>query len=178
MLAGCRKYCCQVAARQFESALWVRPDHVPTYNNLAKAYFLTGLPELAIASYNAALRLAPSNAIARKGLAVITAAAGTPNGPGEEAGGKSTPPIPNVPPDAVAAGKDKPPALSGAEHAAAEAAEVDALQELVRDLPHVTVEQRSGRLTLTGAGGRSCRPSCPTCPPRRWLGLRSRLQSG
>jgi Tfp pilus assembly protein PilF len=143
-----------LAARQFENALWVRPDHVPTYNNLAKAYFLTGLPELSVASYNAALRLDPTNAIARKGLAVLTAAVDAKNGPGED-DDDPKPPITNAP-SAAAVGKDKPPvpaavpAPSGAERAAAEAAEVHALRELIREMPHVTVEQRGGRLTLSG----------------------------
>jgi len=144
-----------LAARQFENALGVRPDHVPTYNNLAKAYFLTGLPELALASYNSALRLDPSNAIAQKGLAVLTAAASAPN----RAGGYDAvpkPPITDALPAAAAVGADQPPvpaavpALAGAERTDAGAAEVLALRELIRDLPHVMVEERGGRLTLSG----------------------------
>ena len=42
-----------------------------TYNNLAKAYFLAGIPELSVASYKEALRRDPANAVAHKGLAVL-----------------------------------------------------------------------------------------------------------
>jgi len=44
------------ASLPLESAVTIRPDHVPSYNNLAKAYFLAGLPELAVASYEEVLR--------------------------------------------------------------------------------------------------------------------------
>jgi Tfp pilus assembly protein PilF len=50
-----------LAARWLEAALSSRPDHVPSYNNLGKAYFLAGLPELAVAAYEEALRRDPSN---------------------------------------------------------------------------------------------------------------------
>ena len=36
------------AARLLEEAVSLRPQHVPSYNNLAKAYFLAGIPELAV----------------------------------------------------------------------------------------------------------------------------------
>jgi hypothetical protein len=35
------------AARLLEEAVLIRPEHVPSYNNLAKAYFLAGLPGMA-----------------------------------------------------------------------------------------------------------------------------------
>src|SRR3990172_594530 len=64
------------ASRLLENAVLIRPDHVPSYNNLAKAYFLAGLPELAVATYGEALRRDPSNAIALKNLLLLTEAAG------------------------------------------------------------------------------------------------------
>jgi tetratricopeptide (TPR) repeat protein len=64
------------ASRLLENAVLIRPDHVPSYNNLAKAYFLAGLPELAVATYEEALRRDPSNAIALKNLLLLAEAAG------------------------------------------------------------------------------------------------------
>jgi tetratricopeptide (TPR) repeat protein len=128
------------AARLFEESLLIRPEHVPTYNNLAKAYFLAGVPELSAASYQEALRLDPSNATARKGLALLMAAAGGQAGAGTGVPG----------PSANHAAAAAPPQTAAEPDASAEAAEVHALRELLRDLPHVKVEQRGGRLTLSG----------------------------
>jgi tetratricopeptide (TPR) repeat protein len=65
-----------LASRLLEDAVSIRPGYVPSYNNLAKAYYLTGLPELAIGTYEEALRRDPSNAIALKNLAVLAEGAG------------------------------------------------------------------------------------------------------
>ena len=129
-----------LAARHLEDALSLRPDYVPAYNNLAKAYFLTELPELSLASYQEALRRDPANAIARKGLTLLTQAAGGQTGAGSPAVAPKPPVNPSAPvaPVQAAAVPD------------ADQAEVHALQELARGLPHVTVEWRGGRLTLGG----------------------------
>jgi len=137
------------AARLLEDAIVIRPDHVPSYNNLAKAYFLAGLPELAVAGYKEALRRDPSNVIARKNLAVLTAAAGDQQalGPGDAPkpsadSGLPKKPVTPEPRDAAPGGQIKSPAEDGAD--------VGALRELLRDLPHVKVERRGDRLALGG----------------------------
>ena len=128
------------AARLLEEAVAIRPDYVPTYNNLAKAYFLAGIPELSVASYQEALRRDPSNAIARKGLTLLTQAGGGQTGSGAPAA-EPKPPVNHPSPVAPA----QPPLPPDADDA-----EAQALRELVRDLPHVTVERRGDRLTLAG----------------------------
>jgi tetratricopeptide (TPR) repeat protein len=128
------------AARLLEEAAVIRPDYVPTYNNLAKAYFLAGIPELSVASYQEALRRDPSNPIARKGLTLLTQAGGSQTG-------SSAPAVePKAPVNQLS---PVVPAQAAAEPEADDA-EALALQELVRDLTHVTVERRGGRLTLAG----------------------------
>ena len=128
------------AARLLEEAIVIRPEYVPTYLNLAKAYFLAGLPELSVASYQEALRRDPSNPIARKGLTLLTQAGGSQAAPGSPAVEPKAPV--NQPSPFVSAAAAAAPA--------ADDAEAQALQELVRDLPHVTVERRGDRLTLAG----------------------------
>ncbi len=123
------------AALQLENAVLTRPDYAPSYNNLAKAYFLAGLPELAVAAYEEALRRDPSNAIALKNRQRLAAAAGNQIRAVAAGAPPVAPPAPVIP---------APPA------ATAEDPEVDALREVVRDLPHVTVERRAGQLTLSG----------------------------
>lgn len=132
------------AARQFEDAIMIRPEYVPTYNNLAKAYFLAGIPELSVACYREALRLEASNPVALKGLAVLTRAESAPSKPGTERGDANKPG--RNPPSVEA----KQPVVPAKEREALPAAEVQSLQEVIRDLPHVTVEQRGGRLALSG----------------------------
>ena len=144
------------AAKQLEDALSIDPDHVPSYVNLGKAYMLAGIPELAVASYREALRRAPSNPVAIKNLALLTGTADAQQAPGP---GEPKPPVATTP--AVAARVGRPePATAAAEESRASTTkqeardettvEVEALRELIRDLPHVTVEARGGWLTLTG----------------------------
>jgi hypothetical protein len=64
------------ASRLLENAVMVRPDHVPSYSNLGMAYFLAGLPELAVGAYEEALRRDPSNAVALRNLLLLAEAAG------------------------------------------------------------------------------------------------------
>ena len=144
------------AAKQLEDALSIDPDHVPSYVNLGKAYMLAGIPELAVASYREALRRDPSNPVAIKNLALLTGTADAQQAPGP---GEPKPPV--APTPAVAARVGRPePATAAAEESRASTTkqeardettvEVEALRELIRDLPHVTVEARGGWLTLTG----------------------------
>ena len=158
------------ASRLLENAVLIRPDHVPSYNNLAKAYFLAGLPELAVAAYEEALRRDPSNAIALKNLLLLAEAAGIHDaaatyrrrlealGSGRAAkpaidAGEPITLLPTWPLATAAVGSPPPtplPVIPVPEPQARPDKEADALRELLRDLPHVTVERRAGRLTLTG----------------------------
>jgi len=146
------------AARLLEEAVVIRPDYVPAYNNLGKAYFLAGIPELAVASYQEALRHDPSNAIALQNFALLTDIAGVQApGPGSSAdAGEPKKPISATPPVAAQGEETRPstlaaaPATSDPQPGVEEGADVVALRELVRDLPHVTVERRGGRLTVAG----------------------------
>jgi Tfp pilus assembly protein PilF len=158
------------ASLPLESAVSIRPDHVPSYNNLAKAYFLAGLPELAVASYEEVLRRDSSNAIALNNLLLLAEAAGNhdaaaayrrrleASGSGRAAkpvidAGEPTPRFPTWPLATAAAGSPPPaplPIVPVPKPQPPPDGEADALRELLRDLPHVTVERRAGRLTLTG----------------------------
>jgi len=139
------------AARLLEESLSIRPDHVPTYNNLGKAYLLAGVPELAVACYAEALRRDPSNAVALKNIALLTGTAGVPKPPHPGDAGKPVYPDVAAPsPEAKPAAEASPRAATGRQVSDETAAEVEALQELLGDLPHVTVEARGGRLVLTG----------------------------
>jgi len=155
------------ASRLLENAVLIRPDHVPSYNNLAKAYFLAGLPELAVATYGEALRRDPSNAIALKNLLLLTEAAGIHDAAATyqrrlealRLGPAAKPPVgtaepmtllPSRPVDVAAAATEQSPVAAPEPGIARDDTEANALRELVRDLPHVTVERRAGRLTVTG----------------------------
>ena len=59
------------AARHLERAVELRADHPGSFNNLAKAYYQLGLPELAGAAYEEALALDPENEIARSSLDLL-----------------------------------------------------------------------------------------------------------
>jgi tetratricopeptide (TPR) repeat protein len=124
-----------LAATSLEASVALRPDYVPAYNNLGKAYFLAGLPELALASFEEALRRDPTNLIALNNRRRLAAAA---ENHSAAAGARAAPVVPPGPANVV-----RPPA-------SADDPEADALRELLRDLPHVTVERRGGRLTLNG----------------------------
>lgn len=158
------------ASTLLESAVLTRPDHVPSYNNLAKAYFLAGLPELAIATYEEALRQDPSNAIARNNLQILLVGLGDPEAaanyrqrvealrqgpaPSPHAGATAPSPPPSIIHDAALA--QSQPVVVGEslipppEQASAEDPEVEALRDILRDLPNVKVERRGGRVTLSG----------------------------
>jgi Tfp pilus assembly protein PilF len=155
------------ASTLLENAVLVRPDHVPTYVNLGKAYFLAGLPQLAVAAYEEALRRDPSNVLALKNLALLAEAAGhqetaasyrrrlgatAPGKPG--APGTGGQPNASAPTWPIATGLDR--SLSSASPSDVVALqpppdeEADSLRDLLRDLAHVRVERRGGRLTLLG----------------------------
>ena len=158
------------ASLPLESAVSIRPDHVPSYNNLAKAYFLAGLPELAVASYEEVLRRDSSNAIALHNLLLLAEAAGNHDAAAtyrrrleaSRSGGAATPAIdagkpttqlPTWPLATAAAGSPPPtplPVIPVPKPQAPPDKEANALRELLHDLPHVTVERRAGRLTLSG----------------------------
>lgn len=136
------------AASWLETALASDPDHVATYVNLAKAYFLADLPELAIAAYEEALRRDPDHAGARANLIRLRTALEldeTSASPRERASSVSGFPAAeqdgagSAPGDALARESPPPPP-----------SDLDLLRELVHDLRHVSVETRAGRLTLTG----------------------------
>lgn len=158
------------ASRLLENAVLTRPDHIPSLNNLAKAYFLIGLPDLAVASYEEVLFRDPSNSIALRNLVIMAEAAGNhdaaatyrqrlrASGFGHTA--KLTidrrEPITLLPtwPLATAAAGSPPavtmPVTPVEKSRVPPDKEADALRELLRDLPHVIVERRAGRLTLSG----------------------------
>jgi hypothetical protein len=158
------------ASSLLENAMSIRPDHVPTYNNLAKAYFLAGLPELAVAAYEEVLRRDPSNVIALKNLLILAEAAGVQDaaasyrrrleaigsrrgGTPATATGELVAPNPTWPlaPGAVGSRSvTSSPSILTQETPPLPDREAEALRELLRDLSHVTVERRGGRLTLLG----------------------------
>ena len=158
------------ASHLLENAVLIRPDHVPSYNNLANAYFQAGLPELAVAAYEEALRRDSSNAIALKNLLLLAEAAGIHDaaatyrrrlkalGSGRAAkpaidAGEPITLLPTWPVATAVAGSPPATPLPVSPVPKPQARpdeEADAFRELLRDLPHVTVERRAGRLTLTG----------------------------
>ena len=158
------------ASHLLENAVLIRPDHGPSYNNLAKAYFQAGLPELTVAAYEEALRRDSSNAIALKNLLLLAEAAGIHDaaatyrrrlkalGSGRTAkpaidAGELITLLPTWPLVTTAAGSPPAtplPVIPVPKPQARPDKEADALRELLRDLPHVTVERRAGRLTLNG----------------------------
>lgn len=135
------------AARVLEEAVALRPEHVPSYNNLAKAYFLAGLPELAAASYQEVLRRDPSNGVASRNLALLRAAASHEE-PTQPAGAASR--LPQAGQTEKTAAATPPPAFSTSEDPRGDEPDVEALREIVRDLPYVTAERRGGQLALGG----------------------------
>lgn len=160
------------ASGLLENAVLTRPDHVPSYNNLAKAYFLAGLPDLAVATYEEALRRDAANAIALRNLLLLVEAAGDRDATATYrrrldalrlspaamplAGGGAPMMLSSPRPMHMAAVAGEQPVVIGEslipppEPRAGDDTEVKALQELLRDLPNVKAERRGGRLILTG----------------------------
>jgi Tfp pilus assembly protein PilF len=150
------------AASLLESAAAIRPNDPRTYNNLAKAYFLAGLPEYAFAAYEETLRHDPTNVVALRGLTTIADAAGigaaaddyrrrlaatgapTRVGPVEAAAADPDAPPPTTSPETAPPDGQGGGARDGADP------DVDALRPLVRDLPNVKVERRGERVVLVG----------------------------
>jgi Tfp pilus assembly protein PilF len=149
------------AASLLESAAAIRPDDARTYNNLAKAYFVAGLPEYSFAAYEETLRHDPSNVVALRGLTTIADAAGLVDA-GDEyrrrlaASGAAARLSPR--PAAARAGdppQEKPPETAppagpnaGAGNGAD--ADVETVRPLIRELPNVKVERRGDRVVLVG----------------------------
>jgi tetratricopeptide (TPR) repeat protein len=156
------------ASKLLESAILIQPDDVPYYNNLGKAYFVVGLPELAVATYEEALLRDPWNVTALQNLAVLADGAGLKDTAadyrkrlqGAQASGHGAPPAPNTsepiillptwplaaktvnqpPPGPPPAPKPQPPPDP----------EVEILRAYLRDLPHVKVERLGDKLALVG----------------------------
>lgn len=141
------------AVQLLEKAVLIRPDHVPSCNNLAKAYFLADLPELAVATYQEALRRDSSNDLARKNLELLSRTAGDRD---EADSHRQRPeslqlsPVAKLPVDGAVVATKKPPVAPARAQEAGDDWEANHLQELLRDLPFVRVERRGGRLILTG----------------------------
>jgi Flp pilus assembly protein TadD len=158
------------ASRLLENAVLVRPNHVPSYGNLGKAYFLAGLPELAVGAYEEALRRDPSNAVALRNLLLLAEAAGLRDaaasyrrrldaiGSGRAgrlaldtgAPGAPGPTWPLAPGATGSRAAATLPDIAGLEPQPPPDQEADDLRDLLRDLTDVTVERRGGRLTLLG----------------------------
>jgi Tfp pilus assembly protein PilF len=157
------------AADWLERAATIRPDHVPTYDNLAKAYFMAGMPELAFATYEEALRRDPSNAVALRSLAILGDAAGlhdeadgyrrrleelglsaaaVPGADGAHAAPRPADGGAAPPKEEKAAPAPPPPAEP--EPPARTQADVSGLREILRDLKHVTIEQRADLIAVCG----------------------------
>jgi Tfp pilus assembly protein PilF len=64
------------SAKLLENTVLIRPDNVTYSNNLAKAYYLAGLPELAVATYEETLNRDPYNTTALKNLLLLAEADG------------------------------------------------------------------------------------------------------
>jgi general secretion pathway protein D len=152
------------ASSLLENAVLIRPDHVPSHNNLGKAYFLAGLPELAVASYQEALGRDPANVTALKNLLLLAEVAGDDEsttsyrqrlkalglGGAAKTNIEKGEPItlPTRAPDSSQLTQAQP--MPAPEPQATPDKEADDFRELLRDLPNVKVERRADRLTLTG----------------------------
>lgn len=147
------------AAQQLEGALSLRPEHLPSCNNLAEAHCLAGLPELAAAAYREVLQRDPANVVARQSLAALTkstAEARAPqSGAAQEQSGNASGTRGGVavraqvlappPPGAEGVPQTVPPVQEVESHAEIGVApddEVRAIEDLLRELPHATVERR------------------------------------
>jgi Tfp pilus assembly protein PilF len=145
------------AARWLETAATIRPGAPRTYNNLAKAYFLSGLPELSFAAYEESLRIDPANETALRGLSSLADAAGLDREAAsyrQRLEGIAAAAAQDPRPAAAAPGaRGNPAPLAGGTPAVAPDHEVEALRAILRDLPHVTPERRGDRVALTGWTG-------------------------
>jgi cytochrome c-type biogenesis protein CcmH/NrfG len=148
------------AASLLESAAAIRPDDPRTYNNLAKAYFLAGLPEYSFAAYEETLRHDPSNVVALRGLTTIADAAGLGDAAAEyrrrlaAVGAGATPPSSIAAnPTGPAAGSPREPATAAGQDGGASGGgdeHVDSVRALLKDLRFVKVERRGDRIVLAG----------------------------
>jgi Tfp pilus assembly protein PilF len=154
------------AAQLLEAAVDYNPDYIPPYNSLAKAYFLAGLPELAIATYQEVLRRDPANTIASQNFDLLLAAAE--QKPEESAGpkpGQNQADLPidlpggdladlPVPPEKNEKSTDtpKPPPPKPKPDTASETSTPSsgALRKLMQGLPYLMVEEHDDVLALTG----------------------------
>lgn len=155
------------AAELLEEAVTLNPDYIPPYNSLAKAYYLAGLPELAIATYEEVLRRDEVNSIAIQNLAMLLAAARgkvedleklpdhfikreeehEKDMKGEEEGKPPPKPPPNE--SGKSAGKN-PEGKPGKDPAPPPGPSTATLRKLLRDLPYLKLEEHAGMLVLTG----------------------------
>lgn len=138
------------AAELLEAAVTQDPDYIPPYNSLAKAYFLSGLPELAIATYEEVLHRDAENTIASKNRALLLAAANlnpdeVDKGRKKDTPGKDSPDIgpPGGNDTKIADAANPPPSGINVTPAT--------LRKLLGDrLPYLSVEEYAGMLALTG----------------------------
>jgi len=146
------------AASLLETAAAIRPDDPRTYNNLAKAYFLAGLPEYSFAAYEETLRHDPKNVVALRGLTAIADAAGIGDAANEyrrrlAESGTSTGVAPAsaiaANPDDSKTAKPRDPAPAGGPDGGADH-DVDAIRTLARELPFVKAQRRGDRIVLFG----------------------------
>lgn len=144
------------AAELFEAAVTYNPDYIPPYNNLAKAYYLVGLPELAIDTYKEVLRRDVANSIASQNLALLVAAA---KPKPKETGGVKQKPKPGEGPAILPTSLEKRKEITATPkqpHPKKDTApeislpNLDGFRKLLRGLPYVSVEEQAGVLALTG----------------------------
>ncbi len=153
------------AAKLLEEAVILAPDFIPPYNSLAKAYYLAGLPELAIATYEEVLRRDAGNVVASQNIALLLAAA---------APSKTVEDLEKLPEhfkkreaeheEAIKTMKEgKPPPKPGGDAGAKPGGNagngklppppgpsIATLRILLRDMPYLKLEEHSGMLVLTG----------------------------
>lgn len=140
------------AARWLETAATLRPGVPSTYNNLAKAYFVAGLPELSYATYEESLRHDPTNAVALRGMTTIARAAGLDDGTATRREGLEQ--TGDYVSRSMAPGAAMPPAPENAgvptEPVPGSDPDAEGLRALLAESANVRVERRGGRLTVSG----------------------------
>ena len=144
------------AIELLEAAISFSPEYIPAYNSLAKAYFIAGLPELAMSAYKEVLTLDADNPIASRNLELLVTASGavtdsptsgteeTKDGAGPEDEG-SKPSENEEKPD-----KPKPAATANDPAPKTKLPSIAVFKSLLTDLPYLKVEDHAGMLTLTG----------------------------